>query len=170
MKELAKKVRKVSKETRVTAIICIVSVLVLIIANCIGLCCLQHSIQDSYSKLSNDLDDYMIATEPDVLESDFPHKKLGKFALSWYSPKELGKTKPEELRTSTGKVPVSGRTIAVDPKVIPYGSIIYIQNYGYFIADDCGGAIKGNRIDIFTASHKEAIQNGKRIANVYLLK
>ena len=121
-------------------------------------------------KQSEQFTEIMVAQEPDVLESDLPHKKLGKFTLSWYSPKELGKTHPHELKTSTGKTPVSGKTIAVDPKVIPYGSIIYIQDYGYFIAEDCGGAIKGNRIDIFTANHSEAIQNGKRVANVYLLR
>ena len=97
------------------------------------------------------------------------NNKLGRFKLSWYSPKELGKETPEQLKTSTGKVPKEGRTIAVDPKVIPYGSIVYIQGYGYFIAEDCGGAIKGNRIDIFTASYATAIKNGRRTANVWLV-
>ena len=97
------------------------------------------------------------------------NNKLGRFKLSWYSPKELGKETPEQLKTSTGKVPKEGRTIAVDPKVIPYGSIVYIQGYGYFIAEDCGGAIKGNRIDIFTASYATAVKNGRRTANVWLV-
>lgn len=95
--------------------------------------------------------------------------KLGKFKLSWYSPKELGKETPEQLKTSIGKIPKEGRTIAVDPKVIPYGSIVYIQGYGYYIAEDCGGAIKGNRIDIFTASYDTALKNGRRTANVWLV-
>lgn len=109
----------------------------------------------------------MITQQPDI--KDFPNRKLGKFTLSWYSPKELGKTKPSELRTSRGLVPKEGRTIAVDPKVIPYGSIVYIQDYGYYIAEDCGGAIKQNRIDVFTASHEYAIQQGKKVANVWVL-
>ena len=95
--------------------------------------------------------------------------KLGKFKLSWYSPKELGKQTPEQLKTSTGKVPREGRTIAVDPTVIPYGSIVYIEGYGYYIAEDTGGAIKGNRIDIFTASYETAIKNGRRTANVWII-
>lgn len=109
----------------------------------------------------------MIEQQPDI--QDFPNRKLGRFTLSWYSPKELGKTSPSQLRTSTGTTPKEGRTIAVDPKVIPYGSIVYIQDYGYYIAEDCGGDIKSNRIDVFTASHENAIQQGKKVAQVWIL-
>lgn len=108
----------------------------------------------------------MIEAQPDIQE--FPNRKLGRFTLSWYSPKELGKPL-NKLRTSTGITPKEGRTIAVDPSIIPYGSILYIQGYGYFIAEDCGGAIKGNRIDIFTNSHEYAIEQGKKIAQVWVL-
>jgi len=104
-----------------------------------------------------------------VQELKTPFKQLGKFTLSWYSPKELGKETPVQLRTSKGLIPKEGRTIAVDPKVIPYGSIVYIENYGVFIAEDCGGAIKQNRIDIFTASYDKAVQMGKKSANVWIL-
>ena len=109
----------------------------------------------------------MITQQPDIKE--FPNRKLGKFSLSWYSPKELGKENASQLRTSTGTTPKEGRTIAVDPKLIPYGSIVYIQDYGYYIAEDCGGAIKQNRIDIFTSSHSYAIQQGKKVASVWIL-
>ena len=109
----------------------------------------------------------MIIQQPDIQE--FPNRKLGRFTLTWYSPKELGKEKPSQLRTSTGVVPREGRTIAVDPKIIPYGSIVYIQDYGYYIAEDCGGDIKSNRIDIFTSDHKTAIQRGKKVSNVWIL-
>ena len=71
---------------------------------------------------------------------------------------------------STGTVPKEGRTIAVDPKVIPYGSIVYIQDYGYFIAEDCGGAIKGNRIDLFFDSHSEAESFGKQTKIVRIME
>jgi 3D (Asp-Asp-Asp) domain-containing protein len=51
--------------------------------------------------------------------------------------------------TSTGTTPKWG-TIAVDPTVIPYGTKVYIPQFDkVFIAEDCGGAIKGNKIDIF---------------------
>lgn len=149
------------------------AIVVLGLITCVSICTtasMARLFTKSLAEQTQQFTEIMTSTEPDVLESDLPHKRLGKFTLSWYSPKELGKERPDQLRTSTGKVPVSGKTIAVDPKIIPYGSIIYIQDYGYFIADDCGGAIKGNRIDIFTASHSEAIQNGKKVANVYLLR
>ena len=108
----------------------------------------------------------MITQQPDI--SEFPNRKLGRFSLSWYSPKELGKP-ANKLRTSTGTIPKEGRTIAVDPSIIPYGSIVYIQDYGYFIAEDCGGDIKQNRIDVYTNSHEYAIQQGRKVAQVWVL-
>lgn len=50
--------------------------------------------------------------------------------------------------TSTGVIAEEGRTIAVDPTVIPYGTEVMIDGHVY-IAEDCGGAVKGNVIDIF---------------------
>jgi uncharacterized protein YabE (DUF348 family) len=64
--------------------------------------------------------------------------------------------------TSLGTVPKWG-TIAVDPSVIPYGSKVYIPKFGMsFIAEDCGGAIKGNRIDIFMGSESQAQSWGRQ--------
>lgn len=71
-------------------------------------------------------------------------------------------------RTATGTAPMQGRTIAVDPKVIPYGSSVYIEGWGTYIAEDTGGAIKNNRIDIFFNNHTEALNFGVRYADVYL--
>lgn len=69
--------------------------------------------------------------------------------------------------TSTGTTPVSGRTIAVDPSVIPYGTSVTINGHTY-VAEDCGGAIVGNRIDIYHASHSEALNFGRQTAEVYI--
>lgn len=138
---------------------------------CAGLVALSIVQNIQYNKMlkqqTKTYTEMMIEAQPDIQE--FPNRKLGRFTLSWYSPKELGKTKPSELRTSRGTTPKEGRTIAVDPKIIPYGSIVYIQDYGYYIAEDCGGDIKSNRIDVFTASHENAIQQGKKVANVWIL-
>lgn len=145
--------------TVILAMICIAAISLCIIQNI-----QYHKMLKQQTEKYTDL---MIEQQPDIKE--FPNRKLGRFTLSWYSPKELGKQHPHQLRTSTGTIPKEGRTIAVDPHVIPYGSIVYIQGYGYFIAEDCGGAIKSNRIDIFTASYETAIQQGKKVANVWIL-
>lgn len=68
-------------------------------------------------------------------------------------------------RTSTGTIPQQGRTIAVDPSVIPLGSEVVINGHSY-IAEDTGGGIKGNRIDIFFSSHQEALNWGKQTLEV----
>ena len=60
-----------------------------------------------------------------------------------------------------------GRTIAVDPDVIPYGTKVII-NGNIFVAEDCGEAIKGNRIDVLCASHELAEQFGVQYAEVYI--
>ena len=70
--------------------------------------------------------------------------------------------------TATGTVPTVGRTVAVDPSVIPYGSKVIINGHTY-IAEDCGGAIKGNKIDILFATHKEALQFGVQYAEVFVI-
>lgn len=57
--------------------------------------------------------------------------------------------------TATGTQATAGRTIAVDPELIPYGTEVVISGEKY-IAEDCGEAIKGRRIDIYFDSHAEA--------------
>ena len=72
--------------------------------------------------------------------------------------------------TSTGTTPKWG-TIAVDPKVIPYGTKVYIPKFNKtFIAEDCGGGIKGNKIDIYMNTKEECINWGVRNITLYILK
>ena len=71
--------------------------------------------------------------------------------------------------TKAGSKPKEGRTIAVDPRVIPYGTLVYIEGYGYYIAEDTGGAIKGNRIDIFINDYNKAMKLGRKTATVWIL-
>ena len=71
--------------------------------------------------------------------------------------------------TATGTVPKWG-TIAVDPSVIPYGTKVYIPMFDkVFIAEDCGGAIKGNKIDIFMNSSQETTNFGRRNIEIKIL-
>lgn len=91
-------------------------------------------------------------------------KNLGKFKITYYCPckKCCGKT---DGITASGAKAVAGTTIAV-PKTIPFGTKLVVNGHTY-IAQDRGGSIKGNRIDIFVKSHKEALQKGVTYANVY---
>ena len=73
--------------------------------------------------------------------------------------------------TSTGTVPTEGTTIAVDPSVIPYGSKVYIPEFDkVFTAEDCGSAIKGNRIDIFMDSEAKCNEWGVKNITIYVSK
>ena len=70
--------------------------------------------------------------------------------------------------TATGKTAKANRTAAVDPKVIPYGTKIEIDGKTY-VAEDCGGAVKGYAIDIFFDTHEETERFGrqKKIVKIY---
>ena len=72
--------------------------------------------------------------------------------------------------TATGTVPRWG-TIAVDPTIIPYGTKVYIPQFDkYFIAEDCGGGIRGNKIDIFMNSESQCNNWGKRSIDIYIVE
>ena len=92
---------------------------------------------------------------------------LGEFKITAYCPCISCCGKSDGI-TSTGVVAQSNRTLAVDPKVIPYGSKLVIGDNEY-IAEDCGGAIKGNKIDMFFDTHQEALQWGVRYMGVTLV-
>ncbi|RDY23994.1 DUF348 domain-containing protein [Romboutsia maritimum] len=71
--------------------------------------------------------------------------------------------------TSTGTIPKWG-TIAVDPSVIPYGSKVYIPSLNKtFIAEDCGGAIKGNKIDIYMGDESSVNSWGRQTIEIQIL-
>ncbi|HRW12823.1 MAG TPA: 3D domain-containing protein [Syntrophomonas sp.] len=72
------------------------------------------------------------------------------------------------FRTATGLNPSVGM-VAVDPNVIPMGSRLYIEGYGYARAADTGGAIKGNTVDLFMESYSQCINWGRRSVKVYVL-
>ncbi len=71
--------------------------------------------------------------------------------------------------TSIGMKATYG-VVAVDPRVIPMRSLLYIDGYGYAIAGDVGGAIKGNKIDLCYDTKQEALDWGKRTVTVFLIK
>lgn len=70
--------------------------------------------------------------------------------------------------TATGSIPRPG-VAAVDPTVIPLGTELHIEGYGYARAEDTGGVIKGDKIDVFFPSRGEALHWGKRTVEVQIL-
>ncbi|MDD3839732.1 MAG: ubiquitin-like domain-containing protein [Clostridia bacterium] len=72
-------------------------------------------------------------------------------------------------RTSTG-MRVRHGVVAVDPRVIRLGTRLYISGYGFAIAADTGGAIKGNRIDLYMDSLSKARSFGRKKVEVYILR
>lgn len=70
-------------------------------------------------------------------------------------------------RTSTGTRTTHG-TIAVDPRVIPYGTRMYIPGYGWGTAQDCGGAVQGHVIDLWMPTTSQCYQWGNRHVDIYV--
>lgn len=100
--------------------------------------------------------------------------KILDFNLTAYTsgPESTGKApgQPGFGVTATGTQATEGRTIAVDPRVIPYGTKVYIEGVGIRVAEDTGGAIKTNRIDVYMEDLQQALEFGvKKNVRVYIL-
>jgi uncharacterized protein YabE (DUF348 family) len=76
-------------------------------------------------------------------------------------------------RTATGfdlRANPNAKVIAVDPRIIPLGTKVYVEGYGYAIASDTGGSIKGYKIDVFFPTKAEAFRWGVRKVKIKILK
>ena len=101
-----------------------------------------------------------------VIPADLPEAPLGRFKLTAYSGPQTGQAWPI---TATGTAARAGRTVAVDPKVIPLGSKIYIEGLGERIAEDVGGGIKGHHIDVYLGTVPQARTFGVQRGTVSVL-
>lgn len=112
-----------------------------------------------------ELSEQELYNEYEVVE---PPTTTTTFKVTAYCPciKCCGKT---DGITATGTLATAGRTIAVDPTVIPYGSEVILNGHTY-IAEDCGGAIKGNKIDMFFNTHQEALNWGVKYIEGVVVK
>lgn len=111
---------------------------------------------------------------------DFTARKAIKMVATAYEagPRSTGKRPGDKGYgiTASGARAKRG-TVAVDPRVIPLGTKLYIKSltpgvpdYGFAIAQDTGGAIKGNKIDLFMDTVWECLQFGRRPVMVYILQ
>lgn len=97
---------------------------------------------------------------------------LGEFVLTAYCPCSRCCGRWADGITATGTAATEGRTIAVDPDIIPYGSTVTLyyesgEEHSY-TAEDCGCGIRGNRIDVFFDDHRTAREFGVQSAMVYV--
>ena len=91
---------------------------------------------------------------------------LGEFNVSFYTPTDGS----VEGITATGNPAIPYHTVAVDPNVIPLGTKLYIENFGEVIADDTGGAIKGNKLDYCVSTVSEAYSYGVQTLKVWIVE
>ncbi|WP_342437848.1 ubiquitin-like domain-containing protein [Paenibacillus sp. FSL L8-0436] len=97
---------------------------------------------------------------------DFQYKKMIKnVSMTAYSSEEPG----IGTRTASGTRVTEGRTIAVDPNVIPIGWWVYIEGLGFRRAEDTGGAIKGNKLDVYYDSLSHARNFGRKSRTIYVI-
>jgi 3D (Asp-Asp-Asp) domain-containing protein len=99
------------------------------------------------------------AKAPSIGSDSWGHR----FIVTQYTARSPLYGKDNDGLTSTmWKADPNARIVAVDPKLIPYGSSVWIEGLGWFNAQDCGGAIKGYRLDVMGMSYKDAMEYGKQ--------
>ncbi len=100
----------------------------------------------------------------DATDSSIPYVKKLDMTATKYSSKEANLS----THTHSGLTTRVG-TVAIDRSIIPFGTHLYIEGYGYAVAADTGGAIKGNKIDLYSDSLQEALKFGIQPVTVYVL-
>ena len=102
---------------------------------------------------------------PDGESPDVSGSRVLYVSATAYSAQDPGNS----TRTAAGTLVRRG-VIAVDPNVIPMGTRVFIPGYGEAVAEDTGGAIKGNHIDIAFDTHKAALTFGRKNLEVYIME
>lgn len=132
----------------------------------------KQSIVNGNNQFNNSRDE--IAAASSQTGKGFSYSRVLNVTATAYDPSPS--TNAGYTKTAYGLTPQYG-VVAVDPNVIPLGTRLYIESsdggaswvYGYCIAGDTGGAIKGNKVDLCYNTKAECIQFGRRSATVYIL-
>ncbi|MFR0910234.1 3D domain-containing protein [Eubacterium sp.] len=96
------------------------------------------------------------------------YKKIGTFKITGYCGCSSCCGKTTGI-TASGTKATAGRTIAADTSKLPFGTKVVINGHTYTV-EDRGGAIRGNRIDVFFSSHAKALEWGVRYCDVYTVR
>ena len=130
--------------------------------------------QDTEEVSIEPLEEITVA-EPEPAEPELV--SLGEFLMTaycscyeccakWSLDRPLDENGNEIVYGASGAKLEAGRSIAVDPDVIPYGTVVIINGHEY-VAEDCGGSIKENRIDVYHSDHQLAKEFGEQYAEVF---
>lgn len=96
-------------------------------------------------------------------------KYLGKFWITHYCPCSKCCGVGGGKVTASGTRPTAGRTVGVNPKLIPYGTHLKVGKTRGYVAEDTGGGIGWNHLDVFCANHQEALNAGVGWEKVYAI-
>ena len=174
-------------ETKQHLILYYIAFLIIILI-VIGIWCCEHKdkriinqTMETESIAKEEVDKRTIETETDKevdTNQAIEPVSLGEFKLTaycsceiccnkWALNRPIDENGNEIVYGSIGERLSEGYSIAVDPTVIPYSTEVVINGYTYK-AQDCGGAIKGNRIDVYFEDHQAALNFGVQYAEVFI--
>ncbi len=120
-----------------------------------------HRSDVALGALARSHENILAATEkaPSIGSQSWGHR----FTVTQYTARSAAYGVFNDGFTSTmWKADPAARIVAVDPKLIPYGSSVWIEGLGWFNAQDCGSAIKGYRLDVMGISQRDAMEYGKQ--------
>ena len=149
----------------------------------------EHQLQLAQDHLSEQIDINNVLrqeleatnkTIEDLKSEEYEFVYLGSYKLTAYCACEIccdgyASNRPKDANgnpivyTASGAIAQEGVTIGVDPKVIPYGTDVYISGLGWRKAQDTGGGIGTNHIDIYMGSHEVALNSGLTRGDVWVL-
>ena len=105
----------------------------------------------------------------DLKSEEYEFVYLGEYKLTYYCDERYSHICGGSGVTASGRPTTVGSTIGVNPKEIPYGSIVYIEGLGFRSADDTGSGIGNKHIDVLVAGHQEALSQTLLNSDVWML-
>ena len=139
----------------------IFSTLVVAVSGIIHLLCCTNTVEATEIKSTSVVEEPESEPEPKLIS-------LGEYKLTAYCAckKCCGKT---DGITASGVKAKEGVTVAADTRVLPFGTKLFINGHEYIVQDK-GGAIKGNKIDIYFDNHQEALEFGVQHKEIFMIK